>query len=341
MTDYLITSLGGSDAALTMEVIEADGGLLPVSRLELGGGAGPLALSPDGRHLYACANVDGQHEARSYRIEADGALTLTGRTDMGASACQISTDRTGRFLLAAYYSDGMVTVDPIDAAGALGEARCQLLPTEQKAHYIATDASNRFAYVPHVGDANCIYQFRFDADTGQLTPNDPARVSPEAGQGPRHLCFHPTADYVFTDGEQGSSVTLWDLNGETGSLAPRQTLSTLPAPDSPDAFGEENTCSQIHITPDGRFIFAGNRGHHSVAGFRVGADGSLAAIGQTRADPNPRPMAISPDGRFLFAAGSTTDGRLIRWAIDETSGVLDSPVYHDCGPVYWVTTLRR
>ena len=334
MTDLLITSLADK---LTVDTIAADGSLHPLAYLGVLGSPGPLAVSPDHRCLYASINLDGRHLAHSYRIGDDGALTPIGHTDMGANPCHLSTDRTGRFLLAAYYSDGLVTVDPIDADGALGGQRVQRVETELKAHFIQTDASNRFAFVPHVGDANCVYQFCFDEDTGQLTPNDPPRVSPEPGQGPRHLCFHPSGRYVFTDGEQGSSVTLWDVDTETGTLSPRQTLSTLP----PEGVADGNSCSQIHLTPDGGFVYAGNRGHHTIAGFRVADDGSLSPIGRVAADPNPRPMAISPDGGTFFAGGTSDPGRLIAWRIDPQSGELASPTYYDCGPVSWVISLRQ
>ncbi len=123
MTDYLISSLSGDQPKITVDTIDPDGRLQPASHVDLEGGPGPLAVSPDGRHLYAGVNIDGSHQALSYRLSADGTLTQTGQTDMGANPCQLATDRSGRFLLGAYYSDGMVTVDPIDAEGALGGPR--------------------------------------------------------------------------------------------------------------------------------------------------------------------------------------------------------------------------
>ncbi|MBT4610410.1 MAG: beta-propeller fold lactonase family protein, partial [Gemmatimonadetes bacterium] len=228
MTDYLITSIGGPQPKITVDSIDSGGDLQQLTDLACDGNPGPLAVSPDRQHLYVSVQVDDQHLARSYRISADGDLALTGQTNMGGNPCHLSTDNTGRFLLGAYYSDGMATVDPIDAAGALGGARTSHNPTELRAHYIQTDPSNRFAFVPHVDTANCVYQFRFDETTGQLTPNDPPQVSPPPGQGPRHLCFHASGRYVYTNGEQGSSVTIWDYDEATGCLSAKETLTTLP-----------------------------------------------------------------------------------------------------------------
>jgi 6-phosphogluconolactonase len=336
MADYLITSIGGESPKLTVETIDTTGALQPQTQLACDGDPGPLTTSPDGQHLYASVNVDGAHLARSYRIGKAGELSLTGQTQMGGSPCHLSTDKTGRFLLGAYYSDGMATADPIDAEGALGGARTSHNPTELRAHYIQTDPSNRFAFVPHVDTANCVYQFRFDETTGQLTPNDPPQVSPPPGQGPRHLCFHASGRHAYTNGEQGSSVTIWDYDESTGCLSAKETLTTLP-----EGFVETNHCSQIHISPNGRFLFSGNRGHHSIAGFLVNDDGSLQPAGLTPADPNPRPITVSPDSHFLFAAGSTEEGRLIGWQIDQDSGDLSNVTYYDCGPVSWVISIRR
>ena len=193
----------------------------------------------------ACVDVDGRHLVRSYVIGGDGALTPTGQTDMGANPCHLSTDRTGRFLLAAYYSDGMVTVDPIDAEGAVGGDRIQKVETQLKAHYIQTDASNRFAFVPHVGDANCVYQFRFDQNTVQLTPNDPPPVSPEPRPGPPHLCLLPpglppspglpprqiaTSSSVSDVGCMGGISNGWRGGGHASTGARHQQSASRPRP---------------------------------------------------------------------------------------------------------------
>jgi|TARA_B100000959_G_C14977901_1_gene622287 6-phosphogluconolactonase len=337
MTDYLITSIGGPEPKVIVDAIDSAGDLRRLSDLACDGPPGPLAVSPNRQHLYVSVQVDGQHLARSYRIGDDGDLTLTGQTEMGGNPCHLSTDNTGRFLLGAYYSDGMATTDPIDTDGALGGQRTSHNPTELRAHYIQTDPSNRFAFVPHVDEANCVYQFRFDEATGKLTANDPPQVSPPPGQGPRHLCFHPSGRYAYTNGEQGSSVTIWDYDESTGCLSAKETLTSLPE----EGFDEPNHPSQLHISPNGRFLFSGNRGHHSVAGFMVNEDGSLQPTGLTPADPNPRPITVSPDSRFLFAAGNTEEGRLARWQIDQDSGERSETTHYNCGPVSWVISMRR
>jgi len=330
MTDVLFASIS-TDRTLRAYAIQADGRLELMASTPVDANPGPIALSPDRSLLYLSMSGDGKFPVSSFRIGDDGQLDRTGDTDMGANPCHLYVDKTGRSLLAAYYSDGMVTVDPIAADGSVGGERVQLQKTADNAHYIQTDAANRFAFVPHVRDSNAVHQFLFDEQTGRLTPNAVPQAPGAPGEGPRHLCFHPSGKYAFTDGEQGSCVTVWDYDAEAGTLSPRQTLSTLP----PEGH-EDNTNSQIHITPDGRFVYAGNRGHHSLAGFRVDDDGSLTAVGQFPADPNPRPFDISPDGGWLYSGSD----RILAYRITE-SGALEQQAEYATGGVSWLVTTRR
>src|SRR5207237_5096319 len=146
-----------------------------------------------------------------------------------------------------------------------------------------------FVFVPHIAriqdnvlepprdnpGPNVILQFRFDAQTGRLSPNTPFRVEPTEPLGPRHYCFHPSLDVVYFSNEQGCSVTAYRLDPANGALAAVQTISTLPA-----GFSTRNTCSQIHLTASGRFLYVGNRGHNSIAGLAVdAASGQLTPAG--------------------------------------------------------------
>src|SRR5262249_50252286 len=156
--------------------------------------------------------------------------------------------------------------------------------------------SNRFAFVPHIArlndnvleppkdnpGPNVIMQFRFDAQTGNLTPNSPLRVEQAERVGPRHYCFHPTQNVVYFSNEQGCSVTGYRLDSTTGTLSAMQTIATMP-----EEYSARNTCSQIHLTPSGRFLYVGNRGHNSIAGFTVDPSGRLTAIGHASTEPVP------------------------------------------------------
>jgi 6-phosphogluconolactonase len=264
----------------------------------LAGGPSPLAVDPTQRYLYV--GLRASHQLATLSIDPKtGGLSPLGAIPLESDPCYISVDRTGRYLLSAYYGAGLVAVHPIGEDGVVRAPPVMWRATMPKAHSILTDRSNRYAYLPHVGESNCILQYLFDADSGRLTPNAVPAVVPAAGQGPRHYCYHPTLDTVYFDNEQGSSVTAYRLDPETGTLTPLQTLSTLP-----DDYEGQNTCAQIHITPSGRYLYAANRGHDSIACFSVdAATGRLAPLGQQPSEPVPRTFGIDPQGRFLYAAG--------------------------------------
>src|SRR5258708_24814997 len=149
-----------------------------------------------------------------------------------------------------------------------------------------------------------IAQFRFDADTGHLTATSPFRLEPAERSGPRHFCFHPSQNLVFFSNEQACGVTSYRLDAAAGTLSAEQTVSSLP-----NDYTARNTCSQIHLTPSGRFLYVANRGHNSIAGFSVDpTTGRLAPVGHVSTEAVPGAFALDPLGNFLFAAG-TVSGR--------------------------------
>ena len=180
------------------------------------GGPSLLAISPDKGTLYVSHRE--ALELSSHRIDpATGGLTRTGSVSVEDWPAFLSTDRTGRHLLVAYYGGARAGVHPIGADGELGGPPTELLSTADGAHAILTDRSNRFAFVPHIAyiqdnvleppknipGPNVIFQFRFDADTGRLTPNDPLRLEMSGFLGPRHYCYHPSLDVVYLLGRAG------------------------------------------------------------------------------------------------------------------------------------------
>jgi 6-phosphogluconolactonase len=199
------------------------------------------------------------------------------------------------------------------------------------AHAIQTDPSNQFTFVPHIArfndnvleplrestGPNVIWQLRFDAQTGRLTPNTPLQVEPATRLGPRHYCFHPRLEIVYFSNEQGCSVTAYRLDPATGTLTAVQTLTTLP-----EGFTARNTCSQIHLTASGQFLYVGNRGHNSLAGFAVDATtGQLTALGHVATEAVPSAFGLDPTDQFVFAAG-TASGRLASYRINGETGTL-------------------
>jgi 6-phosphogluconolactonase len=170
-----------------------------------------------------------------------------------------------------------------------------------------------------------ILQFKFDARTGHLTPNSPFRVEPSEPVGPRHFCFHPTLDLVYFSNEQGCSVSSYRLNTATGTLSAVQTISTLPA-----GYTERNTCSQIHFTSSGRFLYVANRGHNSIAGFAVDTTGRLTPVGHASTERVPSAFGLDPAGHFVFAAGSES-GRLASYRVNGETGALTPLTTYDVG----------
>lgn len=326
----LYVCLQDEDKIAVFAVDAGTGRLTPRETVAAAGGPSVMAISPDGMMLYTGHRT--QPAISSFRIDqGTGGLTLQGSVAAEHAPTFLAPDRTGQFLLSAYYQGGYAAVHPLGADGAVGAPALDRQVTANGAHAIATDPSNRFAFVPHIArlndnvleppkdnpGPNFIAQFRFDAGSGRLTANSPARVALTERLGPRHYCFHPTLDLAYFSNEQGCSVTAYRLDRASGALAPAQTIATLPAGQAP-----RNTCSQIHLTPSGRFLYVGNRGHNSIAGFAVDpATGQLTAAGHVPTEAVPSAFAVDPTGNFLFAAGTATD-RLAAYRIDGGTGAL-------------------
>lgn len=329
MTTYVYITAAGDDL---IRVFEMDGVGRLTHRLDrpVGGGPSALATAANGKFLYC--SLRASRELAAFRFERSGGLDLLGKRSLDADACYIAPDKTGRFLLAAYYGAGKVTAHRLEDDGAVGQLVCTL-PTAARAHCIETDRSNRFAFVPHPVDANCIVQLLFDERMGQLTfnPSTP-RVLAADGDGPRHFVFSLDQRFVYTSNEDGSSVTAYHFDGAPqselggGVLRPFQTLSTLP-----EEFSGENTCSQIRLHPSGHTLYVSNRGHDSIAIFAVDShNGALTRRGWQETEAIPRVFNIDPSGRILLVAGQGS-GRAASYAVDAGSGALAPLGVYDVG----------
>jgi 6-phosphogluconolactonase len=331
MPDILYVGLQDEDKISVFALDGNSGRLTKHADLASAGGPSVMAISPDRRTLYV------GHRAppaiASYRISSTGGLSPLASAAQTDAPTFLAPDRTGRYLLCAFYQGGYAAVYPIAADGTVGAAAVDKRETAIGAHAIATDPSNRFAFVPHIAriqdnvleppknnpGPNVILQFRFDAQSGRLAPNSPPRVEQGELVGPRHYIHHPNLDVVYFSNEQGCSVTAYRLDRSNGTLSGLQTISTLPT-----GYSARATCSQIHLTPSGRFLYVGNRSatNSSIAAFAIdAASGRLAAAGHTPTAAVPSAFCLDPAGRFLFAAGTVSE-RLDCYRIDQETGAL-------------------
>jgi 6-phosphogluconolactonase len=323
MTTVVYVSNAESGTVSVMHLDLSTGTLTTVQTVELGGMLMPVAISPDLRVLHVARRSE-PLAVRSLRISAqDGTLSSLGEVPLPASMANIATDVTGRFLFSASYGGNLVAVSPIGTDGAVRRPQ-QVLPTEPKAHAMRVDPSNRFVFVPLLG-ADKVLQFRFDAASGRLTPNDPPAFVARPGSGPRHLAFHPNGHTLYLLHELDASIDVLEMDSERGTLKAVQTVSALPA-----GFSGNPWASDIHLTPDARHLYASERRSHTLAAFAVAADGTLAPQGSFATQAQPRGFAIDPSGRFLIAAGQASH-RLGIHAIDPSSGSLSLQGEHTAG----------
>ena len=335
MTYYVYISLAGENK-ISIFTMDSDNGHLQFQEdVPLSGSPGPLAVSPDLTYLFAgIRSIPG---ISSFRINhTTGKLSHIATAELKSNTCFITTDRTGKFLLSAYYGAGTAAVHRIGNDGAVVESPIEWIPTAANAHSIQADPSNRFAFVPHIAGPNVIFQYKFDEETGRLTPNAVPCITPKNREGPRHFVFHPARDILYFVNEQGSSVTAYNFNSSSGILTAFQTISTLP-----NAFEGKNTCSQIHITPSGRFLYASNRGHDSIACFSVHhKTGELTVIKQQPTEKTPRAFGLDPEGKYLFACGLDS-GKLASYRINDRTGVLEPLETYAVGKQpMWVSTCQ-
>jgi 6-phosphogluconolactonase len=296
-----------------------------------------LAFNRACDRLYAVCETEDHDGMRGGAVASFRIDPGTGRLDRlnvqptgGSSPCHLSLDLTGSLLFVANYSSGSVSVLPLEKDGTigpvsglhqhLGSGPIASRQSGPHAHSIFPDWNNRFALSADLG-TDRIVAYRIDTAGKRLVPHSEAALHP--GAGPRHIAFFPKGSMVYVINELDSTVTAMRYDAETGGLTPRQTLSALPA-----GYQGESWCAEIVLSPDGRFLYASNRGHDSVAVFAVDpAAGTLALAGHSPTlGRNPRNFALSPDGGLLIAANQDSD--TVRVFSRETSNGLVSDTGH-------------
>src|SRR5215510_8866486 len=303
MPDVLYVGLQDDDKIARFDLDAGSGKLVPRGETPAAGAPSAFALSPDRRVLYI--GYRGTPAIESCRIDSvSGALTSLGRIATEHAVTYLAPDRTGKYLLSAHYQGGYAAVHALGSDGAVSGPD------------IARQNDNVLEPPKNIPGPNFIAQFRFDAATGRLSPNAPFKLDPPGPIGPRHYCFHPTLDLAYFSDEQGCSVTAYRIDRASGTLTAVATTPSLPA-----GVSVRNTCSQIYLTPSARFLYVGNRGHNSIAGFAVDSAGRLKSAGHAPTEAVPTAFGLDSTGTFLYSAGTAT-GRLDSYRVDGGTGAL-------------------
>jgi 6-phosphogluconolactonase len=327
------------------QVDRATGAMTPAGVHEMGTSPSCLALNAAGTRLDSANETDRAGDQKEGTVSAFAVDPDTGRLrplntvrSGGAGPTYVSLHPSGKFVLVANYFGGSVAVLPVLDDGRLGDAtdvkidNGKVGPTKATnapigsfaisghdrthAHMIQADPSGRFVLHVDLG-LDKIFVWKFDAKKGTLTANDPPAVSLPPGDGPRHFHFHPNGRWLYSVQEEGSTVVRFDYEANSGRLTSRQTISTLPS-----GFAGSNFCSEILVSADGKFVYAGNRLHDSIGVLSVGSAGDLSYVGEEWTRGNyPRSFAFDPTGKFLYCCNQRGDNVTV-FRVDRKTGGL-------------------
>jgi 6-phosphogluconolactonase (cycloisomerase 2 family) len=318
------------------------GRLTPAGEYRSGTSPSCLAVNAAGTRLYSANETDRVGDKAEGSVSAFAVNRQTGALELlntvkagGAGPTYVSLHPAGKHLLVANYFGGSIAVLPLLPDGRLGEAtdvrvdEGKIGPTKAPhappgsfafsghdrthAHMIEADPTGKFVFHVDLG-LDRIFVWRFDVATGKLTPHDPAGVSLPPGDGPRHFAFHPNHRWFYSIQEEGSTLVLFDWDEKTGRLTERQTISSLPP-----GYEGSNFCSEVLVSADGKFLYAGNRLHDSIGIFAIGPKGELKHVADEWTRGNyPRSFNFDPTGRFLYCCNQRADNVAVFEAQRET-----------------------
>ncbi len=326
------------------EVDRRTGEMSPAGIVEMGTSPSCLAWNAEKTRLYSGneterVGADESGTVSAFAVAKHGSLKLLNTVRSGGKGpAHLSVHPGGKFVLVANYFGGSVAVLPIQSDGSLGEAvevrkdAGKVGPTQATnapegsfaisghdqthAHMIEADPSGKFVIHVDLG-LDQILVWKFDEEKGTLTPAETPFIALPPGDGPRHFAFHPNGRWFYSIQEEGSTVVLFDFDAKTGGLTARQTISSLPP-----GYSGSNFCSEILVSEDGRYVYAGNRLHDSIGIFSVGADGGLSYVTEewTRGD-YPRSFTFDPTGGFLYCCNQRAD-HIAVFRVEKSSGRL-------------------
>jgi 6-phosphogluconolactonase len=313
---YLGSYAGGGARGIGVAALR-DGVLALDSTVECPARPAFLAAAPDRRALYAVHELE-DGLISGFAIGEDGSLRPRGtQPSAGAEPCHLSVHPSGRYVLSANWGSGSIVVHRIGRGGTLGPATHVVESRKPHAHMVMTDPTGRFVLAVHLG-AGTVSTYDLDLESGRLRLR--SELALHHGAGPRHLAFHPRGTMVYVVNELDSTVTACGYDPASGRVEPRETVRTVP-----EDVAVENFPSAVRVSPDGRFVYVGNRGHDSIGVLSTEAGLRLLATypcgGQF-----PRDLAFQGNGRLLWVANQRTD-TVVGLAVDPADGSLGSAGY--------------
>lgn len=283
--------------------------------VEKPGSSTPLAITPD--HRVLIAGIRSQpYLAVSFAIDPKtGQLSHIGNGPLADSMANIAIDHSGKFVFSASYGGNKVALNPLLTSGVVGEPK-QVIPTGLNAHAMLPSPDNRFVFATNLG-SDQVLGFAFDTTAGTLTPNDPPVYRVPEKSGPRHFVFHPNGKFVYLVHELNGDVAAFTYEAKSGAWDEIQRTTALP-----EGFSGKPWAADIHITPDGRFLYASERTTNTLTAYKIdGSSGKLTTIGSVPTEKQPRGFHIDPSGHYLAAVGELSDSMTV-YAIDQSSGAL-------------------
>ena len=341
---YVSAATEGKIDAYKMD--EASGTLTAIGDVVAGSAVMPMTVSPDRTHLYAVVRSQ-PYRVLTYAIDpSSGSLTEKASAALPDSMPYVSIDPAGKLLFFASYGGNKIATLPVGYGGLVKDGAKQVVLTGRNAHAIVTDRSGKYVFATNLG-SDTVLQYKLNAETGLLEPNDPASVQTKPGQGPRHIIVSPDNRSVYILTELTGEITHYTLDASMGTLTEKETAKILPpgstlepgvAPPPPPPFSAPLAppsapasavapppriwAADIAITPDGRFVYATERSTSIITAFAVTPEtGALKRLDSVSTEKQPRGIRIDPAGRFLIASGEKSD-KLSVYSIDRKTGAL-------------------
>ena len=296
-----------------------------------------LCISEDKKYLYAVNELkeyegEAAGSVSAYHIENKGdglGLTFLNQySTNGTDPCHVAINREGTQVYVANFMSGSVSVYPVDENGKLqpvsqfiqheGSSSDSKRQTGPHAHSVVLTPDETYALVPDLGiDKLMVYRTNFE--NGKLTSAPVPFFQLTPGEGPRFCEFHPNGEICYLINELASSLSILYYDSTSGVFTRQQVISTIPSD-----FNEDNICADVHVTPNGKFVYASNRGHDSIAIFAVNSEnGKLTLLDiVSSGGKTPRNFTVSNCGNYLLVANQDSDN-LVSFAIDSETGLLN------------------